>query len=151
MNYAKFTIVISFIVVTAFAADPTPQSTPKPIGEPPATRSLIIKAAIDAGDDFIIQDGKIFIQHIDYSPPTKISINGRKWEPVWTDHRSDDFTNFNHPLGSLVGTHISLRLKKGRGEVSILEQPSESNGYKAIIHFQDMGAGADNYEIRISW
>lgn len=46
---------------------------------------------------------------------------------------------------------VRVRKKDGRGSVYIVEQPSDSNDYVAVIRIFDDGGGADNYEIEIEW
>ena len=48
-----------------------------------------MKASVDAGDNVIVQDGKLHIQHIDWSLPKDISINGIRWKPEWKDKTSE--------------------------------------------------------------
>jgi len=46
---------------------------------------------------------------------------------------------------------VSVRKKKGRGTVTVLEQPSRFNDYMAVIQIFDPNGGADNYELEITW
>ena len=40
---------------------------------------------------------------------------------------------------------------KNKGYVKVLEQPTDTNGQKLVIHLQDEGGGASDFEIHISW
>jgi len=50
------------------------------------------------------------------------------------------------PLPSQDGT-VRVAVERGRGEVSVVQQPSASNGYTAIIRMLDRGSGADVYRV----
>ena len=115
------------------------------------TRRILLKAAVDAGDNVIIADGKLHIQHIDWSKPKDFSINGVKWSPQWNNNTSDDFIKFNPPLAPFVGGNLVVKKVKGRGDVNVVESPSEANGQKLVVHLQDNGPGASEFEVRITW
>ena len=46
---------------------------------------------------------------------------------------------------------VTARKRNGRGTVTIIQQPSRSNDYTAIVQVFDPGGGADNYEVEIDW
>jgi hypothetical protein len=46
---------------------------------------------------------------------------------------------------------VTVNKRDGRGDVSVIQQPSRSNGYTAIIQISDEKGGADNYRLDISW
>ena len=50
----------------------------------------------------------------------------------------------NSPLPRQEGT-VRVALEKGRGDVSVIQQPSASNGYTAIVRIFDRSGGADQY------
>ena len=136
----------------------TPGSTKAPGAPFPANRSggnpirkIVFKAAIDAGDNIIVQDGKLRIEHIDWTKPKDISVNGIKWSPEWNDNKTDDFVAFNPALAPFSGSKVSVTNVKGKGEATILEPPTDANGQKLMIHLQDKGSGATEFEVRIIW
>jgi hypothetical protein len=53
-------------------------------------------------------------------------------------------------LAARPGT-VRVRKRDGRGEVTVLQQPSRVNGFTAIVQVYDTSSGADNYEIDIDW
>jgi hypothetical protein len=57
---------------------------------------------------------------------------------------------FSNPLPRADVT-VSVRKRNGRGQVSVVQQPSQSNNYTAIIKIDDNQGGADNYEIEMDW
>ena len=52
------------------------------------------------------------------------------------------------PLPSEDGT-VRVAVTSGRGEVSVVQQPSAQNGYTAIIRMLDRGSGADHYRVTV--
>jgi hypothetical protein len=48
-------------------------------------------------------------------------------------------------------TTVTLTVKRGRGQVSIEQQPSRENDFAAIIRIRDTKGGADNYEFELTW
>lgn len=58
--------------------------------------------------------------------------------------------NFSSPLPR---REVSVRVDRlrGRGRVDIVQQPSASNGFTAVIRITDSERGADNYELEVSW
>ncbi|MEO6739036.1 MAG: hypothetical protein ABIP20_02225, partial [Chthoniobacteraceae bacterium] len=67
---------------TAAAAPGKPKPAFKPLGTQ-MTRRVLVKATVDAGDNVVVQDSKLHIEHSDWSKPLGISVNGIKWEPSW--------------------------------------------------------------------
>jgi hypothetical protein len=54
------------------------------------------------------------------------------------------------PLPQQEGT-VRVALENGRGEVSVLEQPTAANGYTAVIRVYDRSSGADVYRFTTYW
>ncbi|MEP6672484.1 MAG: hypothetical protein ABJF10_25195 [Chthoniobacter sp.] len=131
------------------AATPAPAFTG--FASTQATRRIVIKALVDARDHWTIQNGKLSIQHFEFKQPVDIVINGVKWAPTWTNNTTDEFTAFTPPLASFAGSNLSIKKTKGRGDVTILEPPTEANGYKLVFRLQDKGAGANEHEVHITW
>ena len=52
-------------------------------------------------------------------------------------------------LGSDV--RPAIRKLRGRGQVSIVESPSEKNNYRLVFEIDDPEPGADDYEIELDW
>ena len=46
---------------------------------------------------------------------------------------------------------VHVAMSRGRGEVSVVQQPNSSNGYTAIIRMLDRDSGADSYRVTVSW
>jgi hypothetical protein len=133
-----------------------PAATPKPaIGlATQGTRRITFRATVDAGDNVVVQNGKLHIEHIDWQKPKDISVNGVKWEPSWQDKTSDEFAKFSPALAPFTGTRVQVRFtQKGKknGSVKVLDQPTEANGQKLVVHLQDEGGGASDFEVHITW
>jgi hypothetical protein len=130
-----------------------PQATPSTFFADRANaqlvRKLVIKASIDGDDKLAIQDGKVRIHHGGWQKPKDITINGVPWKTQWTDNDSDDFTALK--LAPFAGASVAFKKVKGRGEVTLIEPPTEANSQKLVIHFKDEKSGAGDYEIRIEW
>lgn len=60
-----------------------------------------------------------------------------------------DFT-INGYLASRNG-NVSVKKRRGRGSITILQQPSPSNDYEAVIQVFDPNRGDDEYEVEITW
>jgi hypothetical protein len=58
--------------------------------------------------------------------------------------------NFSSPLPR-ADVRVSVNKLNGRGEVSVIQQPNQSNNYTAIIKILDDKGGADDYEIEVNW
>ena len=58
--------------------------------------------------------------------------------------------SFSNPLPRADVT-VSVRKRDGRGQVSVVQQPNQSNNYTAIIKIDDNQGGADDYEIEMEW
>lgn len=58
--------------------------------------------------------------------------------------------NFTSPLPRSQ-VNVEVRRLRGRGNVDIVEQPSQQNNFTAVIRIRDGSGGADNYEIEVRW
>ena len=61
-----------------------------------------------------------------------------------------EMANVNGYLARRPGT-VRVRKLRGRGSVSVFEQPSWQNDYSAVIRIDDPKGGDDYYEVQISW
>ena len=57
---------------------------------------------------------------------------------------------FDAPLPE-TGVPISLKKVDGRGDVELVQAPSASNRYTAIVRIKDDKGGADNYAFELRW
>jgi len=99
-----------------------------------------------------IQGNKLWLVNGPYELPEEISVMSRDWEPKWSDAKaSEPFTDFPEPLKSLEGATVEIRQLKGRGAVTVKEQPTAANQWTVSIEVLDQPPGNDDYAIRITW
>lgn len=55
------------------------------------------------------------------------------------------------PLPARSDLTFSIRKLQGRGQVSIVESPSEKNNYRLVFEIDDPEPGADDYEVELDW
>jgi len=55
------------------------------------------------------------------------------------------------PLPARSDLMPAIRKLRGRGQVAIVESPSEKNNYRFVFEINDPEPGADNYEIELDW
>ena len=67
-----------------------------------------------------------------------------------TDYGSGTY-NFVSSMPSNNKVNLYVRKKKGRGNVSIIQQPDRFNDFTAVIKVLDEGSGAKDYEVEIYW
>ena len=61
-----------------------------------------------------------------------------------------DRYQFSRPLPNRT-VRVNLEDTRGRGEIRLLEQPSEANGYAAKVLIRDNQGGADDYSFTLGW
>jgi hypothetical protein len=115
------------------------------------TRSVTFKAWVDGSDALKLQGKQLWLEHLTWSQPTKIEINGKKWETAWNNNKTEPFS-----LGSTFpakdSVHVKIKKISGRGKISIVERPSSDNDYTLTIKIDDgPQPGADWYEFTVSW
>src|SRR5258705_1009100 len=54
------------------------------------------------------------------------------------------------PLPQQEGT-VRVAVTNGRGEVSVIQQPTAANGYTAVVRIFDRSSGADVYRVSTYW
>jgi hypothetical protein len=62
----------------------------------------------------------------------------------------NDRFRFNAPLSSGVRA-VNLDNVRGRGEIVIIEQPSQRNNFTACVLIRDRQSGASNYSFTLNW
>jgi hypothetical protein len=58
--------------------------------------------------------------------------------------------NFTSPLPQR-SADVQLEKKKGRGVIEIVQQPSRSNDFTAVVEIRDKKGGSDDYEFELIW
>ncbi len=107
------------------------QST-APVDEPYQSGRATWRGRVDITGNIIISGSEIQSQNI--------SGNGT-------------FTQSQNVSGYLARRpgSISVRKTDGRGNISIIQQPSSENDFIGIVQITDTEKGADDYEIEITW
>ena len=62
----------------------------------------------------------------------------------------DSQPNFSNSLPNRRVT-VQLTQKRGRGDISIEQQPSRENDFTAVIRIRDARGGASDYEFELTW
>ncbi len=87
---------------------------------------------VDGRDILFINGGNLRVEH-------------QAGQPV----REDNF-RFLQPLPS-DRRNVVVRKLNGRGNVTVIQQPSRDNGYTAAILVEDRDGGSDRYDIEVGW
>jgi len=133
--------------LTPGAPAPSPADMSDTQGEP--VRHLNIKIRVDGGDQINVGDSHVWIQHLTAKKPIDISINGMKWEPVWTGNTTDLFTGAS--LARFTSGKVVVQQARGRGATTVIEPPTTNNHETLSFKIKDNAAGADNYEVHVTW
>lgn len=127
-----------------------------------SARSVTFKAWVDGSDTLKLRGRRLWLEHLTWGQPTKISVNGKKWTPTWNDASSPSFPSWNNNrtemyspgsnFSAKTSDHVKLAKKVGRGTVSVVEGPSPDNDYTLTVKIDDgPQSGADWYEFTVSW
>jgi len=80
-----------------------------------------------------------------------MSINGKKWNPVWDKNSSANY-ELNPAFKPSNADSFKLTKRTGRGAITIMEEPTPGNDETLVIRVDDGGiGGADWYEFTVSW
>jgi hypothetical protein len=63
----------------------------------------------------------------------------------------DERAEVLEPLPARSDLNPVAKKLRGRGEVQIVEQPSDKNNYRLVFEIRNPEGGADNYEIEVDW
>jgi DNA-directed RNA polymerase subunit RPC12/RpoP len=114
-------------------------------------KTVTFKAFVDGVDVVKLSGKNLWVEHQDDQLPSRMSINGKKWNPVW-----DKNTSASYVLKPVFKPHDPERVRltkcTGRGSLSIVEKPTAENGGTLAIKVDDGGiGGADWYEFTVLW
>lgn len=136
-------IILGVILAVAIFAAPVYFLTGK--------KSVTFKAYVDGTDVVKISGDRLWIEHQDWRLPTKITINGDKWNPEWNGNNTMPY-ELHHTLTPHNLQNFKLSKRLGRGDVMIAETPTAANGQTLAIKVDDGSfGGADWYEFTVSW
>jgi hypothetical protein len=118
----------------------------------PNGRSLVIKMRVEGSELVHIRNGEVTIEHNErYRRPSEISINEVEWKPTWNGKITEPFKSFDPPLVPFGQTKPSFKQVSGRNKASMDKMPHGDFEKVLTIRLADTNAGADLYEIHISW
>ena len=81
----------------------------------------------------------------------QITMRGRD---VWTNGADrDDMRGRINVQSTLPRSdgYVRVQAMDGRGDVSVVQQPSSSNGYTTIVRVRDRSSGSDRYRLAAYW
>ena len=114
-------------------------------------KTLTFKAYVDGVDVVKLSGKKLWIEHLYDQLPAKMSINGKKWNPVWDGNTSADY-ELRPAFKPRNADSVKLTKRTGRGAIIIMENPTPGNDETLVIRLDDGGiGGADWYEFTVSW
>lgn len=114
--------------------------------------SLTFRAYIDGVDEVHIQGGQLWYEHLMWSKPGQTVVNGKEWNPAWTNDETSSPLTLDLPFPHTNGYFYKITQKIGRGDVTLTTSPHQGNGYEAIVVLDDgPQGGADWYEFTLSW
>ena len=128
------------------------------------TNVLVVEAYIDGQSRLILNGNTAQWHHLRFDAPglwfanEPTVLNDQPWFPVWpaTTFSCDCFSlplsSVTTPLSTSEPTLVSLKLVSGRGTASVIQQPSSSNNYTAIVEFDDREpGGAAWYKVELTY
>jgi hypothetical protein len=105
---------------------------PGPIPEP-AGRAFLWTGRVDGRVRVTVQGGASFSEVLEGAP-----IVGQQGQML-------------RPLPERSDVTPVIRKLRGRGQVAIVESPSEKNNYRLVFEINDPEPGADDYEVELDW
>ena len=151
------TQTVSKIAATGLATGgaPADPNKPRPFFERPdptaSTRRVLVKMHIDGIEKIMYRDGQLWIEHVKWSKPESITVNGIDWKPTWNGDTSEPFTDFKPPLAPIGQSKVALKQMSGRAKAS-MEKPASSKFEKIpTVLIEDKEGGGDTYEFQLSW
>jgi hypothetical protein len=125
-------------------------------------KTVKFRAYVDGTDVVKLSGNQLWVEHLSWQQPNKMSVNDAAWTPMWNETESPNFPSWNDnktaPYTLKRAFHQSnpdkIKLVKnvGRGNVSIIQTPSAANNNTLAIKLDDgPQGGADWYEFTVSW
>ena len=81
-----------------------------------------------------------------------IIISGADVDSI--DESGSGLTNVNFNITGYLAArpgNVTVRKRRGRGTVTVFQQPNRNNDYEAIIQIFDPDGSDDDYEVEINW
>ena len=114
--------------------------------------SLSLPIAFGAAMRLPAQGRQLFTWSGRVDREVQITMRGRD---VWTSGADQDDQRFNRvrvgsPLPQADG-FVRVQMLDGRGDASVVQQPSARNGFTTVVRVNDRGAGSDRYRVVAYW
>jgi hypothetical protein len=81
-----------------------------------------------------------------------ITISGSDVDSI--DESGSGLSNISFNITGYLAArpgNVTVRKRRGRGSVTVLQQPNRNNDYEAVIQIFDPDRGDDDYEVEITW
>jgi hypothetical protein len=125
-------------------------------------KSVTFKAFVDGTDVVKLSGRHLWVEHLEWQQPTRMSINGVNWRPTWNETKSGAFPDWSDNKSTRYALkrafspgnpqNIKLTKRQGRGAVAIIEMPSRQNDQTLAIQMDDgPQGGAAWYEFTVTW
>ncbi len=121
---------------------------------------LVVSVQIDGESQLVIQRDRLFWDHVQFDRPGRAGyptsesfptlVNGYAWYPGWPSTPNNSAGPSSGLLASVnFSTNgITMDQQAGRGQVTIVQQPTADNDFRLIVDFDDTAVGgADQYTI----
>ncbi len=127
-----------------------------------SSHKVTFRAYVDGSEMVKLRGNELWIEHLTWQLPAKISVNGKNWEPTWDEDSSPNFPSWqnNNSAHYKISTTFhpgnpkSIKITKvaGRGVIRIAQKPLPTNEQTLGILVDDgPQGGADWYEFTVSW
>lgn len=113
-------------------APPQPAQPPVPQGPPEGPGSMSWRGVVDGTIQLEIRLATVMEKNIAGSP----------------------YTGSNYQFTASLprrATSVQVSRQRGRGDVKVIQQPTDFNGFTAIVQLTDSKSGSDTYEIVVNW
>ena len=134
----------------------TPTPSPTPFTLPADMQIMTVSTYLSESRLLHIKANEVWYEQVGYVSPgvTCItSINGTEWYPAWdeTTKKSDAYSALNPALPQAEGFHYSIHIQQANGKVILVQEPTASNQFEAILLFDgELRIGLFNFELRWS-
>lgn len=168
-SYPTYTLYPTYTPYPTFT--PFPTFTRTPTFSPTSTGKfaalvLDLRARIDGISYLVVQGSMLRWYHeAAVAPgralPAATYINGVQWEPIWPDVPDSQNVDCKCYSSSyqeipfiLNASPVNMEIVQARGQVTIAQQPDQSNDYALIVRFDDLlppnTDGDEWYEIKLT-
>ena len=130
------------------AAEPATAPQPAAVAEAPALPEIAARqsAGGDSGDGWFEIRAAVDGTAILHVRGSGVFVELLSGQPV-----QNAGAEYSQPLPAAPVPSLSLEKRAGRGGVTLLERPSELNGFTAKIRVDDPRGGSDRYAFRLRW